>query len=199
MIEDTYTPEQIAAITDYVDVEAPPSGVTSHLVFGTNQTIPVDIVAERYRKELAPFIIVTGGVNRHNGVVEGQEFRRLLVDRGVEESAIRCEDRSENTWQNVEFAIPYLREALDLGFPITVVCKWYHRRAIHCLRTLFSEVGPTHAITFEPIYSGVPITRMNWMSHPDGKRRVLREWQEVPRRISDHSFVELARIDGAWR
>jgi uncharacterized SAM-binding protein YcdF (DUF218 family) len=199
MTKEIYTPEQIATITDYVDVEAPPPVMTTLFVFGTNQTVPVEIAAKRYNQGLVPLVIVTGGVNRHTGIIEGREFRRLLIERGVADSVIRHEDRSTNTWQNVESALPYLREALDLGVPITAVCKWYHRRAIHSLRTLFPEVGPFYAITYEPVYSGVPITRTNWMSHPDGRRRVLREWQEVRRRVLEHSFAESACIDGAWK
>lgn len=37
-------------------------------------------------------IIVTGGVNRHSGIVEAHEFFDRLVDRGVPETVIRCED-----------------------------------------------------------------------------------------------------------
>jgi uncharacterized SAM-binding protein YcdF (DUF218 family) len=198
MIEETYASEQIAEITDFVDVEALPEGETTHLLFGTNQVMPVDIAAERYSHGLAPLVIVTGGINRHDGIVEGQVFHRLLIERGVPAAAIRTEDRSANTWQNVEFSLPYLQEALGLGHPITVVCKWFHRRAIHCLRTLLPDVGPFYAITYEPIYSGVPITRDNWSTHPDGRQRILREWQEVSRRVSDHSFAPLTKAKGAW-
>jgi uncharacterized SAM-binding protein YcdF (DUF218 family) len=186
-------------ITDYVDIEAPPTGATAYLVFGTNQTIPIDLVLDRYRAGTAPLIIATGGVNRHDGVIEGQEFRRLLLEGGVDESAIRCEDRSANTWQNVEFALPYLHEAIGSGLAITAVSKWYHRRTIHCLRTLLPETKVIHAVSFEPIYSSVPITRTNWMSHPDGRPRVIREWEEVRRRVADGSYKPLHRIDGAWR
>jgi uncharacterized SAM-binding protein YcdF (DUF218 family) len=199
MTEGAYPPALVATITDYVDVTAPPVGVAAHFIFGTNQVIPVDLVAERYRRGLAPFVIATGGVNRHSGIVEGREFHRLLVERGVDESAIRCEDRSANTWQNVEFALPFLREAVSLGLPVTAVCKWYHRRAIHCLRTLLPEAEALYAITFEPVYSGLPVTRKNWAEHPDGQRRVIREWQEVSRRVADLSFKQLNRVGGAWQ
>lgn len=199
MTEDSYTPDQIAAITDYVDVAAPPAGAAAHFVFGTNQTIPAHLVAERYNSGIAPLVIVTGGVNRHNGIVEGRELRRLLVEKGVSDAIIRVEDTSANTWQNVEFSLPYLREAENLGFPVVAVCKWYHRRAIHCLATLAAEIEAVYALTYDPVYSGVPITRSNWNEHPDGKRRVLREWQEVSRRVADGSFRDLHRVDGAWR
>jgi hypothetical protein len=199
MNEDDPTPAQVSAITAYVDVEAPPSGPTAHIIFGTNQAIPADMVAERFHRRLAPLVIATGGVNRHNGIVEGREFHRLLTENGVAESAIRYEDRSANTWQNVEFSLGYIREAIGLGLSVTAVCKWYHRRAIHILRTLLPDIEAFHAITWEPIYSGSPITRENWPSHPDGKRRVIREWQEATRRIADGSFKDAKLISGAWR
>jgi hypothetical protein len=200
MTENSYTPEQIDTITDYVDVRtSSPTEKTAHFIFGTNQVIPADLVAERHAQGLAPFIIATGGINRHNGVVEGQEFHRLLIERGVSADAIRYEDTSSNTFENVEHSLPYLREALTSGLSVTAVCKWYHRRAIHYLRALLPQARSIHTITFEPVYSGVPITRTNWIEHPDGKRRVVREWQEVQRRITDGSFQEMSRSEDAWR
>ncbi|GAA3863285.1 hypothetical protein GCM10022243_32260 [Saccharothrix violaceirubra] len=194
-----YTSAQVAAITDYVDVTAPPPGIAAHFIFGTNQATPVDLVVDRYNKGLAPLVIATGGVNRRNGIVEAREFRRLLLENGVNDSGIRQEDRSANTWQNVEFSLPYLREAVDRDLPVAVVCKWYHRRAIHCLRTLFPDAREIYAITYEPIYSDVPITRENWYEHPDGNRRVIREWDEVSRRVADGTLQPLRRSRGAWR
>jgi uncharacterized SAM-binding protein YcdF (DUF218 family) len=199
MTEDTYSPEQVAEITDYVDVTALPTEEVALFIFGTNQVVPANLAAQRHKEGSAPLIIATGGVNRHNGVVEGREFARLLSERGVNESALRIEDQSSNTWENVEFALPYLREAVEQGLPIAAICKWYHRRAIHCLRTLLPDMQAIYAITFEPIYSSSPITRDNWVDHPDGKRRIIREWQEVRRRVTDGSFEELNLVNGAWR
>lgn len=201
MTEDVYTPEQIATITKYVDVSTPaPTRETAHFIFGTNQfLVPTNIAADRHLNGLAPLIIATGGVNRHNGIVEGREFRRLLIERGVQADSIRHEEQSTNTWENVKFSLPYLREALSLGLSITAICKWHHRRAIQCLRTLLPEAEAIHAITFEPVYSGVPFTRTNWIDHPDGKRRVIREWQEVQRRVADGSFREANHVGDSWR
>jgi hypothetical protein len=75
MTEKRYPAEQVATIMDYVDVEAPPIEATAHFIFGTNQSIPADLVIDRYHKELAPFVITTGSINRHNGINEGQRFR----------------------------------------------------------------------------------------------------------------------------
>jgi len=193
------TPEQVVAITAYVDVDAPPPEPSAHFIFGTNQAIPAILTAARYHDGLAPLIIATGGVNRHNGIVEGREFYRLLIEQGVPQDVIRYEDRSASTWQNVEFALPYLREALDSRLSITAVCKWYHRRAIHALRTLLPDVDGFYAITWEPVYGGSPVSRTTWITNSDGTRRIIREYHEVPRRVADGSFRGATIVEGMWR
>jgi uncharacterized SAM-binding protein YcdF (DUF218 family) len=199
-MDDPMSADQVAAITSYVDIHAaPPDIPTALFLFGTNQTAPAAIASARYHQGLAPLIIVTGGINRHNGIVEGREFRRQLVERGVPESVIRVEDTSANTWQNVELSIPYLTEAITAGLPVTAVSKWYHRRTIHILRTRFPQIGPFYAIGWEPIYGGTPVTRTTWLDNTDGRRRVIREWQEVSRRLEDGSLVELSLTDGTWQ
>jgi DUF218 domain len=201
MTDENLAIEQISAITDFVDIESPPPDgqPTAHIIFGTNQLKPAEIVAERYHRGLSPLIIATGGVNRHNGIIEGREFHRFLVESGVTDAAVRFEDRSANTWQNVEFALPFLNEALESGLSVTAVCKWYHRRAVHALKTLVPHIGPFHVITWDPIYDGKPVTRADWPLIPGGRRRVVREWEEVSRRVSDGSFKDANLADGVWR
>lgn len=199
MSEDVFTPEQVAEITSFVDIEAMPHEPSAHLVFGTNQAIPANIVAERYHQGSAPLIIVTGGVNRYNGIVEGREFHRLLVANDVPEQAIRVEDQSVNTWQNVEFALPFLREALESGLPITAVGKWYHRRSIQAVRKYLPDVEGFYGISWEPIYAGSPITRTNWPTHPEGKRKVVREWREASELIADGSLADVRVVEELWQ
>src|SRR6266851_10451891 len=189
MTDENISTERISTVTAFVDTDAPPPDrqQSAHVIFGTNQIKPAAIVAERYHRGLAPLVIATGGVNRHNGIIEGREFHRLLVERGVPDAIIRFEDRSANTWQNVEFSLPFLREALESGLPITAVCKWYHRRAVHALKTLMPDIGVFHVITWDPIYDGNPVTRADWPLIPGGRRRVIRQWKEVSRRVRDGS------------
>lgn len=199
-MEGTIEADQVEIITRYVDIQAqPPDIPTAMFLFGTNQAAPTAIASNRYREGLAPLIIATGGVNRHNGIVEGREFKRQLEERGVPESAIRVEAASTNTWQNVELSIPYLVEAAMAGLAITVVSKWYHRRTVHILRTCLPEIDPFYAIGWDPIYGDAPVTRTNWIDNPDGKKRVIREWQEVSRRVEDGSLARTSIIEGAWR
>ncbi|MBQ0825130.1 YdcF family protein [Streptomyces tagetis] len=193
--------EQVREIVGFVDVEAPPprGEPTAHFIFGTNQSRPAEIAAERYHKGLAPLIIVSGGINRHTGIVEADEFRKLLVGRGVPDSVVRCEDQAANTWQNVEFSLPYVREAVESGLKVTAISKWYHRRTVHCLATLVPELDSFYALSWEPVYAGKVVSRVAWPSIPDGRRRVIREWEEVSRRVTEGSFKSVNLVDGIWR
>jgi uncharacterized SAM-binding protein YcdF (DUF218 family) len=198
---DQLPPARAAVITAAVDIEAPPppGQPAALLLFGTNQPAPARIAASRYHAGTAPLIIATGGINRHNGIIEGREFARQLTQAGVPASTIRVEDQSEDTWHNVELSLPHLHEALALGLQLAVVSKWYHLRAVHCLATLLPQATPFHAISWEPAYAGTPVTRANWPAIPDGHRRVTRESTEVPRRIADGSYNAATKADGAWR
>lgn len=198
---DDLTPAQVAEITAYVDIEAPPphGEPVALVLLGTNQLAPVAIAVERYHRGTAPLIIATGGINRHNGIVEAREFARHLTDAGVPKTAIRVEDQSADTWQNVEFSLPHLHEALKADLRLAAVTKWYHRRAVMALHTRIPEAGPLYAISWEPVYAGTLVTRESWPKIPDGKRRVLREQQEVSRRIADGSYLPAEKRDGMWQ
>ena len=199
--EGELSPGQVKEVTAYVDIEArpPDDEPTALILSGTNQAAPAVIAAGRYHRGLAPLLITTGGINRHNGIVEGREFARLLTAADVPGTAIRVEDQSAGTWQNAGLSLSCLREALSMGLRLTVVSKWYHRRTVHVLRTLLPEAGPFYAISWEPLYAGVPVTRDNWPDIPDGRRWVVRESREIPRRVADGSFHAAEKADGAWR
>ncbi|MCI0689266.1 MAG: YdcF family protein [Sporichthyaceae bacterium] len=191
---------EIAEITSYVDIHLPPPDVpTVLLLFGTNQPAPVRIAADRHHRGLAPLIIATGGANRHDGTIEGQMFRRRLRDAGVPEDAIRVEDQSADTWQNVQLALPHLHHTDMRTLPLTAVSKWYHRRAVHAVRTILPDLDRFHAIGWEPIYAGEPVTRINWPTHSEGGRRVIREWEEIRRRVVAGEIGNASRIEGAWQ
>ncbi|MGH3822946.1 MAG: YdcF family protein [Pseudonocardiaceae bacterium] len=173
---------------------------TGHIIFGTNQAAPAELVARRYHQGLAPFIILTGGVNRYTGVLEAIEHRRILLEHGVSEATLRYEDSSTTTQGNVEQALPFLHEALHSGLVLTAVCKWYHRRAIQLLRALLPAEPFFHAVTWEPVYDGVTVTRAGWwLESPVAAQRVIKEWRVIPERLAAGSLKEVELIDGAWR
>jgi acetyl esterase/lipase len=120
MTDDELTPERVAALTAAVDIDAPPpSGEPVALVlFGTNRAAPAQVAAARDHAGAAPLVIATGGINRHNGIIEGREFARQLTQAGVPDSVIRVEDQSKDTWQNVELSLPTCARRWPWG------CAW---------------------------------------------------------------------------
>jgi hypothetical protein len=118
---------------------------------------------------------------------------------GDVQGTVRAEDRSASTWQNVEFALPHLCEAIASGLSLTAVSKWYHLRAIHVLRTLLPEAESFHAISWEPVYSGTAITRQNWTETEARRRKVLRQREEVACKVNDGTYRSATILDGTWR
>lgn len=192
--------EEAALITTYLDVEAPPPAPSAHVIFGTNQATPAELVANRYHQGLVPFIVLTGGVNRHTGILEAVEHCNILLQHDVPEAVIRFEASSTTTRGNVQQALPFLHEALQAGLPLTAVCKWYHRRALQQLRALLPEAPCFYAVTWEPTYDGVLVTRANWWRTSSvAARSVLKEWRVIPERLAAGSLKEVELVDGAWR
>ena len=199
-MDETISAADATRITAYLDVETLPVMPTVHVIFGTNQAIPAEMVAHRYHQGLAPFIILTGGANRYTGVLEAIEHRRILLEHGVPEAVIRYEDSSTTTRGNVERAQSFLHEALRSGLVLAAVCKWYHRRAIQLLRALMPEAPFFHAVTWEPIYDDVTVTRSDWwLKSPISAQRVLKEWRVIPERLAAGSLKEVELVDGVWR
>ena len=52
--EEAISAEDAAPITAYLDVQAPATKPTAHIVFGTNQPTPAQAVAGLYHEGLAP-------------------------------------------------------------------------------------------------------------------------------------------------
>lgn len=56
---------------------------------------------------VAPVIVVCGGLGRHPPT-EAAAMAHLLTDAGIPTGAIRQEDRSTSTLENIQFALPFL-------------------------------------------------------------------------------------------
>lgn len=199
-IEELPSPAEAERIAGYLDVHAPPAGPAAHIIFGTRLPTPAELVAQRYHEGLAPLIILTGGVNRHTGVVEAHVHRRILLEHGVPETAIRYEDSSTTTGENVQRALPFLHEALRSHLDLAAVCKWYHRRALQRLRLLLPEAPSFYAVTWEPAtVNGIKITRSEWFTSAVTAQPVLKEWRVIHERLADGTLREVELVNGAWR
>lgn len=79
-----------------------------------------------YREAKTPLVFVIG-------CGDAPIARRLLIAGGVPQNAIVVEDRSTNTWENAQRAVPLLRQ--HGVHRVLLVTTWYHsRRARACFR-----------------------------------------------------------------
>ncbi|MEV0649894.1 YdcF family protein [Phytomonospora sp. NPDC050363] len=201
MTEEQLSGDEIGEMGAYVDIDAPPpQGLpVAVFVFGTNKLAAVETTAALHRQGRVGLIITTGGVNRHDGRIEGPWLRDELVERGVPASAIRVEDASNTTEENVINALGLIQEMRGEGLSLVAVSKWWHRRTMHALATHVPGLDSWYAIGYDPVYTGQVVTRANWPGHPEAARRVVREAREIPHRVSEGSLVDVELVDGAWR
>jgi uncharacterized SAM-binding protein YcdF (DUF218 family) len=60
-----------------------------------------------WRRNHCERIVISGGA-AHNASVEAEVMAQLAREAGVPAAQIATEDRAQNTWQNVEFSLPFL-------------------------------------------------------------------------------------------
>ena len=60
-----------------------------------------------YRRNHCERIILSGGA-AHNASIEADVMGRLAVEDGLPVSQVVLETRAQNTWQNVEYSLPFL-------------------------------------------------------------------------------------------
>lgn len=106
-------------------------------------------VAERaanlWHQDLAPVIVVTGGLGRLTGTdtatSEAQKFAEILAAKNVPESAIVIEDKATNGAENFTFSINSLKERGIIAEEIIAVTQPYmERRAYATGKKLFPAV-----------------------------------------------------------
>lgn len=84
-----------------------------------------EVAAQLYCDGLVKVIITTGGVGDHPPS-EAAVTARVLTELGVPESAIRCEDRSHSTMENLVHSRAFLAD----GAPVVIVTdRWHLPRA----------------------------------------------------------------------
>lgn len=118
---------------------------------------------ELYQQGAAPQILVTG-------LGDCEEYRTLLVGKGVPQAAIQLECRSRTTRENAQFSVPLLRA---LGARrVIIVTSWFHsRRALHCFR----HYAPEIEFISMPTIADQPTSR--WIAHQRGW--VLKEYLKL--------------------
>ncbi len=114
-------------ITQYVN-HVPPKNADYLIILGAkvNGEIPslalqyrIDAAAEYAKANKNTILIVSGGQGPGEDITEAEAMRRVLVDRGIQESRIFLEDNSTSTYENIKFSKRFIPENARFGIVVT--------------------------------------------------------------------------------
>ncbi|MBI4185533.1 YdcF family protein [Candidatus Berkelbacteria bacterium] len=185
------TPQEI---TSYIFLEDEDPHGDLVFVFGTGNAVKpcVERVAGLYRRNAAPWFVITGGWNEKFSFVESDEISERLEHLGISAKKIIREGASSNSLENVLNAIPDVEQTVGWSQvkSIVVVTKDYHmRRALMTLRkNVPSHVQFKAAPYVNPEYG---ITKQNWFESEIGRERVLDEVERIKKYLAKGDIAEL--------
>ena len=157
------------------------------LVLGSSKAAQyrVPVAVQAYQAGRADKILLCGGVVRDfadGRCSEAEDMRRAALHAGVAEEDILLEDASQNTVENMLFAMVKMQRAFYLNkvSRVLLVTTAYHmRRSLAIARYLF----PEH-ITVIPCPANDRNTRReNWMNNPVGTERAKGEAMNLVRYV----------------
>jgi uncharacterized SAM-binding protein YcdF (DUF218 family) len=188
------TPDEIRKITEYLDATTPlPDHADLLFVVGSKWITSAHLAADLYRRNIAPYVVLTGGDNRYTGENEANAHCSILLEAGVPADRMIVENRSTNTLENVTFALPLIEPVIPLASikTVLVVVKWMHsRRAVMTLKKHMPRGIRYYVHTFEP--NGV--TRDNWHLNPRAESaNVLKNWERIPQYLEWGHLEEVIR------
>jgi len=175
-LERVYEGMSLREVTEYLFCRDMPQKSDLIFVFGGPEPARARKAAELFHEGFAPRILVTGGGMVPGGQTEASLLHQILVDAGVPQEAILCENRSINTRENLLFGKKVLEEKgllSDLRNVILVSMPPHMRRAWLGFQNTFPNV---HAVCCP---SDGDIAADNWYQNHDGQHAVFRELEKI--------------------
>ncbi len=150
-------------------------------------------VVTLYKTGLVPKIIVSGGVNKVSGIIEGDLMAADLARLAVPREDILVENKSTNTLENVLFSLPIIEESLGLDNVKTIVAVVKNFHARRALMTLRKNL-PARVVLKSASYVPLPLfnfTKDDWFLSEVGREKVLGEMEKIKKYLANGSIMEL--------
>jgi vancomycin permeability regulator SanA len=133
-------------ITNFVFMCEDPVHADLVMVFAAANELDMERRTKRgvdvYRAGYVSRLLVTGGGVLARACPEARPMAQIAHDLGVPDSDLLIEDRSSNTFENVQSSLSVIRAArlLDkLSTVILVSSEWHMRRVLYTTRKFFPE------------------------------------------------------------
>lgn len=164
------------------------------IVLGSSKAVQyrVPSAVNAYNEGRSPKIMMCGGPT-HNAVgeniVEAENMRIKAIELGVPDEAIICERNSENTIENLLFAMVELQRMFWLNnvHSILLVTTTYHmRRSL----ALANYLLPDHIAIYPYPVHDTNTKRDNWMKSVEGRKRATAEAANIIRCVNNGAFPD---------
>ena len=86
----------------------------------------LDAAYEAMQKHPDALVVLSGGKGSDEKISEAEGMRRYLVEKGADESRLIMEDKSTNTFENIQFSFA-ITDKLGCGRDITIVTDGFHQ------------------------------------------------------------------------
>ncbi len=117
----------------------------------------LDKAVQYHKMNPSAYIVVSGGQGPYETITEAEAMRRYLIENGVAEEKILCEERATSTKENFIYAKALLDSLCDIPYKTAYVTNRFH---VYRAGRLAKEVGlsatrlsaPSDLITLLPNY-----------------------------------------------
>jgi len=147
----------------------------------------VPVAVQAYKAGRASKIMLCGGKLRDfpdGKYSEAEHMRQAAITLGVDEEDIILENNSQNTVENMRFALVELQQVFDLSKVrrVLLVTTAYHmRRSLAIARSLF----PEHVTVIPCPANDNNTRRENWMNTPVGTERAKAEAMRIVQYVTN--------------
>ncbi|TFE19072.1 YdcF family protein [Cohnella luojiensis] len=171
-------------ISDFMFFETDLERADVILVPGGSHPQLMERAAELYHRELAPYILPSGGSTSKVMTTEWEFLRDVGIRLGVPDEALLREDKATNTFENARNSWDVLQQNGINPQKVILVCKSYHaRRALLTYQVYF----PSNTTFFvSPVTDKTGTTKENWFLEEQKIGYVMKELTKVGQYFAHH-------------
>lgn len=189
-------------ITNFIFLKDTPEKSDIIFVPGTSKSAPTEKAADLYHLGYAKYILPSGMYSSNVGKFASQNIdnpryageyatdfeycKHILMENGVPEEAILCEDQATNTMENAEYSAKVLT-MLNIDVRKVIVCC----QAFHARRAFmsYSRYFPKAEISIVPADTQ-GITADSWSHQENSYKKVMNELSKCGKYFNDFKMME---------
>ncbi|TFW31333.1 YdcF family protein [Massilia horti] len=188
------SPDDLQRIAKYIMPSLPVRPSDLGFVFGTRHGVPefCEAAYALWKDGMFSRLLVSGGRTQGSSLAEAEVIGGRLIELGIPESALILETAATNTGENVRFGRARVAEIMDLDTirSVLVIGKICSTRRY--LMTLQRHWPGLHLSVYPVNYFGVPAEC--WHQHDEFRRRVLGEFEKIPRYLAKGFLEEIGPV-----